>query len=242
MSRVYFVRHGQAGTRKAYDSLSDRGRRQARLLGEHFVAEGIQFAAAYSGELARQDQTAREVEAVYREAGMAFPDIVAQRAWDEFDLDHVYRALAPLLCAEDVEFQREYREMVAQAQAAEQQPDAAVNRRWMPCDSKVVKAWIEGRHPYDGETWPAFRERVAGCRTELEQAERNANIVVFTSAVPIGIWTSLAMEVHDARALRLAGVLHNSSYTVVQALEDQLKLFSFNAIPHLDAPELRTFK
>ena len=33
----------------------------------------------------------------------------------------------------------------------------------------------------------------AGCK--LEPAERDANIVVFTSATPIGIWTALAMEI-----------------------------------------------
>ncbi len=43
MSRIYLVRHGQAGTRKAYDAFSDLGRRQARLLGEYFVSEKIHF-------------------------------------------------------------------------------------------------------------------------------------------------------------------------------------------------------
>ena len=74
MSRVYLVRHGQAGTREAYDSLSDLGRRQARLLGEYFVSEKIHFAGAYSGTLVRQQETAMEVEAVYREARVCFPE------------------------------------------------------------------------------------------------------------------------------------------------------------------------
>ena len=63
MSRVYLVRHGQAGTRKAYDALSELGRRQARLLGEYFVSEKIHFAGAYSGALLRQEETAAEVSA-----------------------------------------------------------------------------------------------------------------------------------------------------------------------------------
>ena len=60
MSVLYLIRHGQAGTRDDYDSLSEMGRVQARLLGEHFRAQGIQFAAAYSGSLARQKATAAE--------------------------------------------------------------------------------------------------------------------------------------------------------------------------------------
>ncbi len=58
MSVLYLIRHGQAGTRENYDSLSELGRRQARLLGEHL--RGIEFAAAYSGSLARQRATAAE--------------------------------------------------------------------------------------------------------------------------------------------------------------------------------------
>ena len=108
MSRVYLVRHGQAGTRKEYDALSELGRRQARLLGQYFVGEGIQFAAAFSGAMVRQEETAAEVRSIYREAGVPFPEIVREPDWNEFDLADVYRALAPQLCEEDAEFARDY--------------------------------------------------------------------------------------------------------------------------------------
>jgi broad specificity phosphatase PhoE len=247
MSRVYLVRHGQAGTRKDYDSLSDIGRRQARLLGEHFVSEGIHFTSAYCGALVRQQETACEVSAVYREAGVLFPEIAQDPGWNEFDLTDVYRAIAPQLCAEDPEFERDYQELMAQARAAAEQPEASVNRRWLPCDVKVVQAWMRGRHAYDGESWQAFRERVIGCRLSLDAAERDENIVVFTSATPIGIWTALAMEIamdikNDERAMRLAGVLHNASCTLLRVHDGQLRLHSFNAIPHLSEPGLRTYR
>ncbi len=58
MSNVYFIRHGQAGTREVYDSLSELGRTQARLLGRYFVSQGLEFAAAYAGRLLRRQQTA----------------------------------------------------------------------------------------------------------------------------------------------------------------------------------------
>jgi broad specificity phosphatase PhoE len=242
LSRVYLVRHGQAGTRKAYDSLSDLGRCQARLLGEYFAAEQIHFAAAYSGELVRQQQTAEEVRGAYRAAGVGFPEVAADASWNEFDLDHVYRALAPLLCAEDAGFQKEYEDMVAQARIAAEQPDAQVNRRWMPVDKKLVHAWIQGKHPYQGESWQAFRERVTACRATLEQAGRDANLLVFTSATPIAIWTALAMEIEDVRVMRLAGVLHNASCSVVRLMDGELRLHSFNGVPHLRSPELRTYR
>jgi len=243
MSRIYLVRHGQAGTRKAYDSLSELGRRQARLLGEYFVSEKICFASAYSGALVRQEETAAEVNDVYRETGAPFPEIVREPGWNEFDLTDVYRAFAPQLCAEDPEFAWQYQELVTQARAAAEQPEATVNRRWLPCDVKVVQAWIRGQHPYEGESWQAFRERVTGCQLTLEPAAgRDENIVVFTSATPIGIWAALAMEIHDERAMRLAGVLYNASCTVLRLQDGDLRLHSFNAIPHLGEPGLRTYR
>jgi len=247
LSRVYLVRHGQAGTRKAYDSLSDLGRLQARLLGEYFVSERIHFAAAYQGELKRQQQTALEVCSAYREAGISFPEVIPHSGWNEFDLDHIYSTLAPRMCDEDPEFQKEYREMAAQARAAAQQPDAKVNRRWLPCDRKVVLAWIAGKHPYDGESWQAFRERVARCRGSLEKVDQevghdDADIVVFTSATPIALWTALSMDIYDERTMRLAGALHNASCTVVKVVAKEVRLHSFNGVPHLGSPELRTYR
>jgi broad specificity phosphatase PhoE len=242
LSRIYLVRHGQAGTRKAYDSLSDLGKRQARLLGEYFLSEGIRFTAAYRGAMTRQAQTGAEVQAVYLDAGVPFPEIELETRWNEFDLDHIYRSLAPQLCAEDPEFQRAYDEMVAQARAAEQEHGAGVNRRWMPCDTKIVDAWLHARHPYEGETWKAFRERVAANRVRLAQAERDADIVIFTSATPIGVWTALTMEIADERAMKLAGVVQNTAFTVIRLHDEQLRLHTFNATPHLNSPELRTYR
>jgi broad specificity phosphatase PhoE len=240
---VYLVRHGQAGTRKAYDALSDLGRRQARLLGEHFVSEGIQFTAAYRGELKRQAQTADEVRAAYIEAGACFPEVAAHSGWNEFDLDHIYRALAPRMCADDPEFEQEYREMVVQARAAAEEPDAQVNRRWLPCDRKVVLAWIAGTHPYNGESWRAFRERVAGCRETLNgNLDHNGDVVVFTSATPIAVWAALAMDIEDERVMRLAGVLQNASFTVMKVVGEEVRLHSFNGVGHLGSADLRTYR
>ena len=120
MSNIYFIRHGQAGTRDLYDSLSELGRRQARLLGEHLVSQEIEFAAAYVGALARQQQTAAEV------------------------------------------------------------------------------------------------------------------------ATPTAIWTGRALEVSDAHVRRLAAVLLNTSYTILQLRDEEMLLLTFNAVPHLNSPEIRT--
>ena len=246
MSTVYLVRHGQAGTRDAYDSLSELGERQARLLGEHFISQGIRFASAYAGALTRQQQTAEQIRAVYADAGVGFPPVRVDSGWDEFDLGRVYREIAPRLVVEDSEFRREYEEMREQVRISGARISGAahadrIHRKWLPCDTKVVEAWLSDRYPYSGETWDQFRERVAACRLKMLDA-RQENILVVTSATPLAIWTGLSLEISDERIMRLAGAVYNASYTILRLRKEQLRLFTFNAVPHLSAPGLCTHR
>lgn len=242
MTKIFLVRHGQAGTRDSYDSLSPLGRRQSRLLAEHFLSEEVEFAAVYSGTQSRQTETAAEIRAAYNEAHRSIPDIAAEEGWNEFDLEHVYREIAPLLCAEDPEFQRQYEAMREAMQAAAGAHDAEVHRRWTSCDVDVVKAWVRARYRYSGESWEQFRKRVAGCRFEAYQPHENVNVLVITSATPTAVWTASALDIFDERIMNLAGVLYNASYTVLRQRGPDLRLLMFNVIAHLASPELRTHR
>ena len=93
MLTVYFIRHGQAGSRQDYDRLSAVGREQSRRIGTWLARRSIRFAQAWSGNLARQRETARLAGTAYRETGADFPEIGLNDCWDEFDLDAVYRGL-----------------------------------------------------------------------------------------------------------------------------------------------------
>ena len=238
---MYLVRHGQAGTRDAYDCLSELGKNQARLLGEHFVSQGIEFASACVGRLLRQQQTAEQVGTAYAHAGVRFPIVDVDPAWDEFDLGQVYREIAPLLAADDPEFRREYEEMREQIRITAGAHGASIHRKWLPCDTKVVEAWAAGRYRYGGETWEQFRERVAAGALKVNDARRE-NILVVTSATPIAICTGLSLEITDGRVMRLAGAVYNASYTVLRLRTTELRLFTFNAVPHLAASGLRTHR
>jgi broad specificity phosphatase PhoE len=240
LSNVYFIRHGQAGTRDEYDSLSELGRRQARLLGEHLVAQGVEFAASYAGGLMRQQQTADEVAAAYAEAGLAFPERTVDAGWNEFDFHHVYKEIAPLMCADDEEFRREHEEMRAALAASAADHGADVHRVWRASDTKVMDAWLAGRYPYSGESWEEFIARVAACRVEVKDSQPRENVAVFTSAVPTAIWTARALEAPGDHIPRLAAVLLNTAYTVLQLREQETLLLTFNAVPHINSPELRT--
>jgi broad specificity phosphatase PhoE len=220
-------------------------------LGEHFISQAIRFSSAYAGALTRQQQTAGQISAAYANAGVAFPTVRIDSGWDEFDLGRVYREIAPLLAAEDPEFLREYDQMREQVRVSQGAHGARIHRRWMPCDTKVVEAWLSGRYPYGGETWDQFRERVAACRLKMERQqndprqendERQENILVVTSATPLAIWTGLSLEISDERIMRLAGAVYNASYTILRLRKQQLRLFTFNAVPHLAALGLCTHR
>lgn len=239
MSYVYLIRHGQAGTREEYDTLSHLGVEQSRLLGEHLAGENVRFEAAFCGGMQRQLATAREVVAAYGRAGLPFPEVVEEPRWREFDLDQVYRGIAPYLCAEDEVFRAEHEVLMQQIRASRGIATAEVHRRWSPCDVKVVEAWIRGRFTYDGESWNAFRDRVSGVSMPNGDA---GNLIVFTSATPTAVWAGRALDVTDERVLRIAGVLFNTSITVLRVRTGQIRLFSLNGVPHLKQPELRTHR
>jgi broad specificity phosphatase PhoE len=232
VSVLYLVRHGQAGTRENYDALSPLGRRQAQLLGQYFREQQIEFERVYSGGLRRQQDTARE----------AFPgaDLLVDEGWNEFDLAQVFAEYAPRLAALDDDFRRDYQAMqaaLAESGGAHEHP---VHRRWNECDKKVIQAWIAGRFDYSGESWPAF---VARIHAALERVRRQAgNAIVFTSATPIGVSAAWTLGLADGRAMQIAGVLHNASFTSFRVRSNELRLFSLNNVPHLSHASLRTFR
>lgn len=234
MSALYLLRHGQAGTRDHYDTLSEVGLKQSRLLGEYLAGQNTRFAAIYAGALERQRRTAEEVCRAYCRAGVPAPAIVEDPGWNEFDLTGVYQALAPHLSAENPEFRRDYERMEGNR--------AEVDRRWTSCDMAVVRAWIEGRYPFEGESWRQFYGRITGRLDSLRRHGSGESIAVFTSATPMAIVVATALGLADGMTMKLAGVTYNSAITTLRVEPRDLTLFLFNGVPHLADPALRSFR
>jgi broad specificity phosphatase PhoE len=178
--------------------------------------------------------------AAYEDAGRPFPALTLDAGWDEFDFHGIYKEIAPMMCEDDEEFRREYEEVNAELRANAGDHTADVHRVWRASDTKVMDAWVEGRYPHTGETWRQFVARVAACRLGGTATQPRENVAVFTSAVPTAIWTARALEASDEQIPRLAAVLLNTSYTVLQLRAEGTRLFTFNAVAHLAAPEQRT--
>src|SRR5262249_24933576 len=108
---IYLIRHGQAGSRDNYDVLSELGRHQAALLGEHLASTQLEVSAVYSGTMARQVDTARIVCGAIERAGLSLPCTIADEKWNEISLASMYRGMAPRMRAEDADFDRDLSEM-----------------------------------------------------------------------------------------------------------------------------------
>ncbi|MDX1982551.1 MAG: histidine phosphatase family protein [Bryobacteraceae bacterium] len=234
MSSIHLFRHGQAGRRDHYDTLSELGRRQTQLLGEHLAESNARFAAFFTGALKRQQETAAQIRAAHPE--LPAPTVDAQ--WNEFDLTAVYEEIAPRIAADDPEFRASWEQLMRESADA----TSGVHRRWTSTDIAVVRAWIEGRYPTHTESWEEFRQRVSGALQTIARFGEGESIAVSTSATPIGIWMGLAMNLENRHIMRTAGSLYNASITSFRLRGGELSLFSFNGIPHLKHPDLRTFR
>lgn len=238
MVTVYFIRHGQAGSRQVYDRLSEVGRRQSVLLGEWLARRSIRFDAVLSGRLNRQRETAEQAAAASTRGGIDFPEIATHPCWDEFDLDAVYAGLAPQIAATDEDFRRQFEELRRQARDV----NSAVHRTWSPCDITVVRAWIDGQYAFEGESFRAFVDRVCQGAETLKGGAANRSVAVFTSATPAAVWAAKALDLDGRKIMQLAGVMYNTAVTIVKANDDQVRLFQFNTVPHIETPELLTHR
>ena len=238
MSWLYMIRHGQAGLRHDYDTLSEVGRTQARLLGENLAAQKIHFSAAFSGALKRQRETASEVLRAMTNAGIETPDLQIDEHWNEFDLDAVYQCIAPRLADDSPEFRAEH-EKLHQMLRDEK---SNVHRTWTRCDTLVVRAWVEHRYDIAAESWDSFRERVSKPLPVLKKMPAEAAVAVFSSATPIAVWIGIALGLNGRHVLRLAGATYNTALSTMRANANDLALFGFNGIAHLVEPDLRTFR
>ncbi len=238
MSALYLIRHGQAGPRNRYDTLSELGDRQAVALGEHLATQKTHFQTLITGGLERQQRTAGRVVEAYAKAGVPAPELVIDQRWNEFDLGQVFEEIAPQLSRDDKRFAAAYERM----QAEMLDEHAAVHRVHNPCDIAIVTAWVEGRYEFGGESWADFRARILSAVDALNHQEPGHKTAVFTSATPVGIAVSHALGLDEQQLWRMAGVAYNTSITTFRHSRDELRLFSFNGLPHLPDSAMWSFR
>src|SRR5215471_16221164 len=179
---IYLIRHGQAGSRENYDVLSELGREQAALLGEHLASRPMQVATVYSGTMARQVDTAGIVCEALARGGTAVPSVIADEKWNEISLAAMYRAMAPRMRIDSPDFNRDLEEMQVLIREDPHSVRGATGR----CDAAVMRSWMAARYPdFEGESWASFRNRIKDRVGGLTHNGHDGAILVFTSATPI---------------------------------------------------------
>ncbi len=237
MGTLILVRHGQASLfSDDYDRLSALGERQARLLGEHWVAHDVAFDDAVTGPRKRQRDTARIVAEVYAEHGRPFPELRPLTDFDEMHAEELLRTTLPKL----VEQHASLRAMMTDL-AETSGPEQAM-RGFQRVFEAVMRMWIQGEidAPHV-ESWQAFCGRVAAGIGNLRALDqRGRRVVAFTSGGTIAAAMKSALELSDAKMLDLSGVVRNASITEIAVSRTRMTPILFNALPHLTDPSLIT--
>jgi broad specificity phosphatase PhoE len=220
MKSLYLFRHGQA-EQTGLSDLTNLGHTQSRLLASHLSYQNVAFDRLYSGALLRQIRTG---EAFGRQP-------IVDSTWDEIDMAALYLELAPPLCNQDEHFRANYQKLAANPRDLE-------IVAW--CHTAIAKAWMEGRYPFSGVSWLAYRDRILAWLTRIGADTQDERIGVFTSITPIAICVVKALQLDKAMIFRVARGLNNAGFTVVDLSADGPKLRSLNEVSHLAESSMRT--
>ncbi|MCG8421799.1 MAG: phosphoglycerate mutase family protein [Proteobacteria bacterium] len=233
MSTLYLIRHGQASFgADNYDVLSQIGAEQSRQLGVYWGKRGERIDACYMGPRRRHLDTARAFARGAGAAGVAYPEPTRIDELDEYPAIPLFKRWLPELAKQDP------------ALADATRPDAD-NRSFERAFGLIIERWARGElDTGEFESFDHFRGRVRTAFDHIMTAEgRHRSIAVFTSGGPIAMAMQWALELKNEVSLRAAWVIANGSINEFRYRDsDQLTLFRFNAIPHLQDNGLITYR
>lgn len=228
MSRIFFVRHGQASFMKSdYDQLSPKGHDQAKHLGTYWKSTGIELDQTYSGLLKRQIETAEGCL-----LGMdTMMDITKLYGYDEHEGPGIVKGYYP---------ERFHMNKEIDPSEFEQR-----RKEFYGTYFKLAIPWVKGELDEDKlegiESWSSFRKRFRESFYDtLEKCPSGANIAIFTSGGPVGASVGEALGLDDEKTLQLGWQVKNASFTEFLYSKGKLSLVSFNETPHLNSADLHT--
>ncbi|KMM85404.1 Broad specificity phosphatase PhoE [Pseudomonas taetrolens] len=236
MGSIYLIRHGQASFgADDYDVLSPLGVRQAQVVGQHLLDLGLNFDRCLSGDLSRQQDTARHAMARFSAAGLATPGLEVDAAFNEFDAYGVLEGLLPGLLPDEPEA------LTAMSNAVHNPVE------FQRIFELIIARWISGNWDTPGlESWAGFVERVqAGLTRLLKQADTGQSIAVFTSGGTITALLHLLTRIPASEAFKLTWQIANTSLSHLKYHGDEVTLASFNSHLHLQllkTPSLITYR
>jgi len=223
---------------KDSDQLSPLGEEQARTLARFWIRQGVNFDEVYSGALVRQRRTAEIAGECFVQSGLDWPELQSTPEFNEYDSVGIINNLIPSLAERDSAFR-------ALAEAFERNRDTPErNRHFQKMFEVVTSVWLGGDFEVEGvESWQSFQSRVRGAIKRIISGQGSGRrVAVFTSGGVIGVAVQNVLNAPERSALELNWRVRNCSMTEFVFTRDRLSLDSFNTIPHLDDPALRTYR
>lgn len=223
MGRLFLVRHGQASFGAAdYDQLSEIGHEQSRLLGQWFATQGIEPHAVLMGSLRRHAQTWAGLAhgAGYAHTPLLWPGL------NEYDSDAVLKAIHP-------------GPLTLPDKAREPEAWAAAYRAHFRLLRDGLTAWMQGRTAPEG--MPSYAAFVAGVVGALDhvrtQTPLEGDVIIVSSGGPISTAVGHVLGTSPETTIELNLRIRNTSVTEFAFTPKRHMLVTYNALPHLDAPE-----
>jgi len=234
MAAIYLVRHGQASFGSAdYDQLSEKGNKQAELLGQ-FWQSSVEHNKYYSGDLLRHYQTLKCFTEGYQ--GKDIPMII-HSGFNEFD--HV-----DILTCYNAKWHN-FAEMSAEINQLNN-PNKTFQKEF----TQALNRWVSGDFDEEyQESWSKFKERCARAlqdiiKQELENNQKFTNgvsdgkksqdILVFTSGGTISVIVQHILNLNDQQTLQINQQLRNTSVTKLLFSENMLSVDYLNNYSHLE--------
>ena len=211
MTSIYLVRHGQASFgKKDYDNLSETGRKQSFLLGEHFKRLKLNFDKIYVGTLKRQIQTSEQILKNYD--------------------NKIYIERTPLLNEYDVKSV-----LTGFVNGRDLTYDELHNKKkHFSLLRNSVMAWSENKITYSvNETWDQFEKRAETFLNLFKETKKN-NILVISSGGTISMILRLLLNLPSNQFANFHFQIYNSSYSKIKINETGMALSLFNCISHLE--------
>lgn len=214
MSEFYLVRHGQASFgAKNYDKLSALGHQQARWLGEYFNQRDITFSQAFMGDMVRHRETTQGII-----DGLSLPPTVTvDTGFNEFNFKNIGDSYLSL------------------------NPQSSLPENPKPADfyrllKLAMHAWSEDLLPESSleESWSEFRSRVQKALNTVCHQKSDKPILIVSSGGAISMLTSLVLGLNAQQVIELNMQVRNTSISHFYFNKTNIRLSSFNNIPHLD--------
>ena len=214
MPTLYLIRHGQASFgADDYDQLSPMGQQQSLRLGQWFRAKGIAFDAALTGTLTRQIQT---FAGISEGLGLGIP-VTRHAALNEYDSHAVIATV--------------------HAQPLEKPSTPELYRHHFRLLKSGLALWMAGTAQPAG--MPSYREFADGIAQVLESIRQghSGNVLLVSSGGPIATAVGQVLGTSPETTIELNLRIRNASITEFAFTPKRHMLVSYNALPHLDAPE-----